>query len=930
MSSEDQSLKKYKVFLPRTDFSMKADLPTKEPKRVQRWHDDGTYKKVESQKKINNETQKGKGRKILHDGPPYANGAIHIGHALNKILKDIVVKSSWLDGYESPYVLGWDCHGLPIEHAVEKELGSKRRELSSAEFISLCRAYAQKWISSQMKGFQRLGVIGSFEAPYITMDPVYEAQTVRNLAKLFEVGLVTRKLKVVHWSYGARTALAEAEIEYENHETRAVYVAFPLDKTSLKTIVPSAEYHAAIAWTTTPWTLPSNRALTVHPRMEYLFLTIESKAFLVAKTLADQVNKDLFEGKAILGDPFLGITLEGQKAKHPWLIRDVPFLMGDHVTSEAGTGIVHTAPDHGVDDFLVAQHLGLFSYVGPDGKFTSEVPDQDLIGINVFKSNDLIIEKLLAKNMLLKVDKLVHSYPHCWRTKTPIIFRATEQWFIPMDTIPTNADASLRIQGLKAIQTTIWVPQDGQTRIYSMVDKRPDWCISRQRSWGTPITVLKHKITSEPYVHPLIFERAAKVIEKEGVEAWSKIQIEDLCLDLPINSNDYIKETDILDVWMDSGISASVITTTHPELEASDMGQFIYFEGSDQHRGWFHSSLLFNLAVSKRAPYHTVVTHGFVLDGQGQKMSKSLGNVITPDTVLAKYGADIIRWWAATSDYQQDVRISNEIMDRSADSYRKIRNTIRFILGSLDGFDPKRDYIHISERSSLDQWIISRASKTSQEVIQSYRGFDFINVARTLLNFCQIELSNRYFEIIKDTLYCDSIDDPKRRGYQSSLYDLSKLLIKCFAPIVPFTAEEAWEHIPSSAAHASVFQDEFEELLVTGNVPFEFWDTFWEFKSQVHAALEPYRAQKLIGTSLDAHILINPALVRMAEASKITNSLSDLLVCSEIGMLDNQAQFKIEVHSGSKCPRCWKRHKPLEVYSSEPLCNRCTQVDNAV
>ena len=615
--SEQAPVKKYSVFLPKTDFPMKADLPQREPKRLERWkaldsQGRNLYARIEAKRRTDNAAGLGKGREVLHDGPPYANGAIHMGHALNKILKDVVVKSRWMEGYESPYVPGWDCHGLPIEHAVEKDLGPKRRELSRAEFLQKCRAYAQKWIDTQRTAFQRLGVLGAWEQPYVTMDPRYEAETVRHLAKLFESGSVTRKLKVVHWSYGARTALAEAEVEYADKTSPAITVAFPVADAEARRLELPVPLFVPI-WTTTPWTLPSNLAVAMHPDFEYAIVRAGERHYIVAVPLREDFAKklgvELHTVEIRRGKEFQTLV-----ARHPWIDRDSPVLLADYVTADTGTGLVHTAPDHGVDDFNLAHHLGLLQLVGPDGKFLPAVNDPELEGKNIFDANPLVVERLKNDGSLLHVDMLTHSYPHCWRTRTPILFRATEQWFITMDSELTGKGRSLRELGIEGVEQTQWIPAQGQNRISAMIAGRPDWCISRQRAWGTPITVLRCEACGEPLVAPSVFEAAALAIEQGGIEAWSELSVESL---LPAGSTCrcgsqvFQKETDILDVWIDSGVSASVVCESHPELKRSDYGQFIYLEGSDQHRGWFHSSLLFNLAATGTKPYKQVVTHGW-------------------------------------------------------------------------------------------------------------------------------------------------------------------------------------------------------------------------------------------------------------------------------------------------------------------------------
>lgn len=963
--SEQAPVKKYTVFLPKTDFPMKADLPQREPKRLERWKAEGLYARIEARRRADNAAGKGKGREILHDGPPYANGAIHMGHALNKILKDVVVKSRWMEGYESPYVPGWDCHGLPIEHAVEKDLGPKRRELSRAEFLQKCRAYAQKWIDTQRTAFQRLGVLGAWEQPYITMAPRYEAETVRHLARLFESGSVTRKLKVVHWSYGARTALAEAEVEYADKTSPAITVAFPVEAQSgLDFIRRFGDRLLAAAgnkpvelflpiWTTTPWTLPSNLAISVNPDMDYQLLVRPSggptlQVVVVATALAEDLAKkmqvDAFSSTANHSEPFKGSELKGLAGRHPWLNRRSPILLGAHVTAEAGTGLVHTAPDHGVDDFnVVAFHnhsqpeleekLGLLQLVGPDGKFLPAVDDPELEGKNIFDCNPLVVEKLRRIGALLHEESLTHSYPHCWRTKTPILFRATEQWFITMDSELAGKGRSLRELGLAGVEGTQWVPAQGQNRIHAMIAGRPDWCISRQRAWGTPITVLRCEACGEPLVDRTIFETAATAIEQGGIEAWADLPVERLVpagAACTCGSAAFQKETDILDVWIDSGVSASVVCESHPELGRADYGNFIYLEGSDQHRGWFHSSLLFNLAATGTKPYKQVVTHGFVLDGKGQKMSKSLGNVITPEEILKTLGADILRWWAASSDYSEDIRISKEILDRSADAYRKTRNTLRFLLGALADFDPATDAVAESGLAPLDRWVLAAFGRMAGEVRDAYTRFEFHRATQALLGFCQLELSGRYFEIIKDRLYCDALDSPRRRSCRHACWELAKGLSALLAPVMSFTADEAWEQIPG--CEGSVHEQRFPEA--KGGAVDPRWDRLWEVREAVQAAMEPHRAAKTVGTSLDAAVAVT--LGSQADwdlLDAIGESLDDLFVVSSLARSADPSAIApvvaVAPHDGEKCPRCWNRKGGQGTGEDAALCGRCATVVGA-
>ena len=924
----DPTKKRYTVFLPRTDFPMKAELPQREPKRVERWKAEGVYEQVEAKRRADNAAGTGRGRKILHDGPPYANGAIHMGHAMNKILKDMVVKSLWLDGYESPYVPGWDCHGLPIEHAVEKDLGPKRREMSRTEFLAKCRTYAQKWVDAQSLGFQRLGVMGTWSEPYITMAPKYEGAVVRLLGQLFKCGAVNRKLKVVHWSYGARTALAEAEVEYADRTSAAITVAFPVaDAEALRMHLPTPLFLPI--WTTTPWTLPANLAIAMHPDMEYAVVKADDRYYLVAVPLLETFQKNL--GITLhIKEIRKGIAFQSLKARHCWLDRDSPVLLADYVTADTGTGLVHTAPDHGVDDFNLAHHLGLLQLVGPDGRYTAAVNDPELEGRNIFDCNALVVDRIRASGALLHEETLVHSYPHCWRTKTPIFFRATEQWFITMDDELTGKGKTLRELGLEGVDATTWVPAQGRNRIYAMIAGRPDWCISRQRSWGTPITVLRCSECGEPLVLPELFEQAAVAIEERGVEAWAELPLEQL---LPKGSvcarcsgTEFQKETDILDVWIDSGVSAAVVCATHSQLTPDDYGKFIYLEGSDQHRGWFHSSLLFNLAATGEKPYKTVVTHGFVLDGKGQKMSKSMGNTVTPEEILKTLGADILRWWAASVDYNDDVRISKQILERSADAYRKIRNTLRFLLGALADFDPAKDQVPEAQWSPLDQWVWASFGRLADQVTDAYRNFQYLDVTQSLHGFCQLDLSGRYFEIIKDRLYCDDLDSARRRSCRSVCWRLAQGLATHLAPVLSFTSDEVWENIPGVAGH--VFEQRFPEG--SGAAASPDWERFWQIREAVQGAMEPYRAAKTIGTSLDADVRLILDEGDRALLGRLGEAAEDLLVVSGLGLEPGpDLQVEVATHGGVKCPRCWNHKGGHGQGEDADLCPRCSDVVRA-
>jgi isoleucyl-tRNA synthetase len=682
-------------------------------------------------------------------------------------------------------------------------------------------------------------------------------------------------------------------------------------------------------WTTTPWTLPANLAIAMHPDMEYAVVKADDRYYLVAVPLLETFQKNL--GITLhIKEIRKGIAFQSLKARHCWLDRDSPVLLADYVTADTGTGLVHTAPDHGVDDFNLAHHLGLLQLVGPDGRYTAAVNDPELEGRNIFDCNALVVDRIRASGALLHEETLVHSYPHCWRTKTPIFFRATEQWFITMDDELTGKGKTLRELGLEGVDATTWVPAQGRNRIYAMIAGRPDWCISRQRSWGTPITVLRCSECGEPLVLPELFEQAAVAIEERGVEAWAELPLEQL---LPKGSvcarcsgTEFQKETDILDVWIDSGVSAAVVCATHSQLTPDDYGKFIYLEGSDQHRGWFHSSLLFNLAATGEKPYKTVVTHGFVLDGKGQKMSKSMGNTVTPEEILKTLGADILRWWAASVDYNDDVRISKQILERSADAYRKIRNTLRFLLGALADFDPAKDQVPEAQWSPLDQWVWASFGRLADQVTDAYRNFQYLDVTQSLHGFCQLDLSGRYFEIIKDRLYCDDLDSARRRSCRSVCWRLAQGLATHLAPVLSFTSDEVWENIPGVAGH--VFEQRFPEG--SGAAASPDWERFWQIREAVQGAMEPYRAAKTIGTSLDADVRLILDEGDRALLGRLGEAAEDLLVVSGLGLEPGpDLQVEVATHGGVKCPRCWNHKGGHGQGEDADLCPRCSDVVRA-
>ncbi|MFB3108090.1 MAG: isoleucine--tRNA ligase, partial [Candidatus Binatia bacterium] len=739
---------------------MRANLPQNEPLQVEKWQQNKTYFKMI-------EGNKGKEKYILHDGPPYANGNIHLGHALNKILKDIIVKYKSMTGFVAPYIPGWDCHGLPIELQVEKSIGrAKKKSLGKAEVRKLCREYAEKYISIQREEFKRLGILGDWEHPYRTIDYTYEAQEIRELGKLIAVGSLYRQKKPVYWCPSCVTALAEAEVEYEEHTSPSIFVKFAVKDPKEKFSPDSAKGSYFVIWTTTPWTLPANQAIAVHPELQYRHVKTPVGGLILAQDLIPSLMETFGFNKAdyqVTRGTWAGEELEGIVCRHPWIDREVKIILGDFVTQDQGSGCVHIAPGHGQEDYEVGQRYGLevSAPVDSEGKFTRDAGD--LAGEFVFKSDRKIIDRLQEKGALLKEEKLTHSYPHCWRCKKPVIFRATEQWFVSME------KNNLRRRSLEAVDQVKWIPHWGRERIRGMLEGRPDWCISRQRSWGVPIPIFYCKQCQQPLLNQELCEHIASIFAKEGSDAWFIRSIDQLippglqCTEC--GGKDFSKEEDILDVWFDSGVSHAAVVELYPELSAR---ADLYLEGSDQHRGWFHTSLLTSVGTRGQAPYRSALTHGFTLDGAGRKMSKSLGNVIAPQETIKSFGADILRLWVSAEDYRDDVRISKEILNRLVEAYRKLRNTARFLLGNLYDFDPEKDTVEPKNLTELDRWILHRTQQLLGECREAYENFEFHTVYHRLNNFCSVDMSARYLDIVKDRLYCGRADSLDRRSAQTA------------------------------------------------------------------------------------------------------------------------------------------------------------------
>ena len=903
---------KYKLNLPDTSFPMRGNLAKREPSWVANWNKSNTYKKIRN-------VRAGKTKYILHDGPPYANGDIHIGHAVNKILKDFIIKSKTLSGYDAPYVPGWDCHGLPIELVIEKKYG---KNIDADKFRHLCREYALEQVEKQKKDFERLGVLGDWSNPYLTLDKRTEANTVRSLAKIYANGFLYQGSKPVHWCIECGSALAEAEVEYEDKTSEVVDVTFILDQKNSETIFSEANNKpvAAIIWTTTPWTLPANEAISVNPKLNYGLYELSDKYVILATDLAEN-NLLKYKQPIKLINNFKGKELEGLLFKHPFLNKTVPIVCGDHVTTEAGTGLVHTAPAHGIDDYVVGSkyNLPVENPVDEYGKFKRDVPH--VAGLSVWDSNTVIIALLKSKNALVFDEKYTHSYPHCWRHKIPIIFRATHQWFIGMNN-KNNNQHSLRNLSDDAVSNTNFFPSWGKARLETMIKNRPDWCVSRQRNWGVPITMFLHKETSEPHPDTLLFfEKIAKMIEKDGIDAWFNLDIQNF---LGKDAKDYKKVSDTLDVWFDSG-------TTHESvlLQRDDLSPQadLYLEGSDQHRGWFQSSLLTSCAMNEKAPYKALLTHGFVVDGQGYKMSKSKGNVIAPQKIMDQYGADILRLWVATTDYSGELNISDEILKRVADSYRRIRNTLRFLCANLEDFDYKKHLVEPNEMLSLDRFAIYKVDELQSVILDHYEKFEFYLAIQKFVAFCSEELGGFHLDILKDRLYTTSEDSFARRSAQTSLYHISHSLMRVMAPVLSFTAHELWEVLCNEKDH-SIFTDYWYELPKHGlsNEDINDWNNIIKVRAEVNKRIEEVRESGKIGSSLQAQLRINANKDIMESLTRFKDDLKFIFISSDvtINLHDDDLNIEATPSPYKKCERCWHYAESVGQNKEHPsICKRC-------
>lgn len=918
--------------LPQTDFPMRANLPQREPDYLNKWEEMDIYNK---QLKKNS----GRPKYILHDGPPYANGGIHLGTSLNKVLKDIVVKYFSMKGYETPYVPGWDTHGLPIEQRAIKELGLKRHEVGPVKFRQACKGFAMKYLDIQRQAFKRLGVRGDWENPYITLNPEFEARQIEVFGEMAKKGYIYKGLRPVYWCPDCETALAEAEIEYAEDSTLSIYVKFPIkdDKGKLKSVLPSLEKTYFVIWTTTTWTLPGNLAICLNADFEYGVVKAGDEYYVMAVELTDKVMKVAgIENYEIIAK-FQGSELEFIDCQHPFLDRNSVIILGDHVTLEAGTGCVHTAPGHGAEDFHVCQKYKIPVIVPVDdkGHLTKEAGKFE--GLYYEKANGAIIEELKAGNYLLAAEKIVHQYPHCWRCKDPIIFRATEQWFASIE--------GFRKEALDAIKTVKWVPGWGEERITSMIRDRGDWCISRQRIWGVPIPIFYCKDCGKEIINDETIQAVVNLFKEKGSDAWYEVDPKDILpaqVKCGCGGTEFKKETDIMDVWFDSGSSHAAVLETNENLHwPADM----YLEGSDQHRGWFQSSLLTAVATKGKAPFKTVLTHGYVIDEERRKMSKSLGNGIDPMDVIKEYGADILRLWVASSDYTTDIKISNDLLKQLSEVYRKIRNTWRYILGNINDFNPDRDSVSYDEMNELDKWALLKLNSLIKKVDEAYSTYEFHTMFHAIHNFCVVDMSNFYLDIIKDRLYTSKPDSKDRRAAQTVMYEILEASVLMLVPVLAFTTEEVWQFMPHRSTHDTdsvqmndmpLISDKYIDAKLE-----EKWDRILDIRSDLSKALELARASKLIGSSLNAKLTVyvddkNYDFIKSFEDDALTifivsgfelKKASEAPADAFVGEVVPGLKVVVSQAPGEKCERCWMYTESVgkdEKHST--LCSRCAEV----
>ena len=917
------------VNLPRTDFPMKGDLAKREPQMLADWNERDLYGQIRK-------AAAGRPQFLLVDGPPYANGDIHIGHAVNKVLKDIIVRSKTLAGFDAPYIPGWDCHGLPIEHQVEKKLGKVGEKLTAAEFRKACREYALQQVDSQRRDFRRLGVLADWDRPYLTLDPRFEAEQIRGFARIVHNGHLLRGYKPVHWCLDCRSALAEAEVEYADKTSIAVDARFE--------VVDSAAFYQRIGvpvgapvsipiWTTTPWTLPANQAVALGGELPYALVSVEQDqgtvVLVVAEALADAALRRYGGRPGTTLARFNGAVLEGIKLRHPFYPREVPVILADYVTLDTGTGAVHTAPAHGQDDFQsgLRYHLPVDNPVDARGVYVSGTPL--LAGVHIKEGNERVVELLRESGRLLHAEKFQHSYPHCWRHKTPLIFRATPQWFISLD------QQHLREASLAAIAGVQWIPQWGQERIEGMISGRPDWCISRQRTWGVPIPLFIHRETGELHPDtPALLESVARTMETQGIDGWFELDPAKL---LGTAAADYDKVMDTMDVWMDSGMVHHCLAQSRPEIS---FPADLYLEGSDQHRGWFQSSLLTAVAIEGRAPYRAVLTHGFTVDEKGRKMSKSLGNVVAPQSVMNTLGADILRLWVASSDYSSEMNVSQEILKRMADSYRRMRNTTRFLLGNLDGFDPARHALPVTSLVAVDRWALKRTAELQKEIVTAYGTYEFHRVYQQLHNFCVVDLGSFYLDVIKDRLYTTPATGLPRRSAQTALWHIAEAMVRWFAPILSFTAEEIWRFLPGERAGSVLLSTWHEVPEVPDLGAAEVgWASLQGVRETAARALEAQREAGAIGSGLDAGLTIYADGALRAQLEQLGDELRFLFITSSAavragsdypahalaGQAGTENYWVVAAPvSDSKCVRCWQLRPDTGSSATHPeLCGRC-------
>lgn len=912
--------------LPSTPFPMKANLAQREPQTLARWQKEDIYQLIRA-------ARQGCEKFILHDGPPYANGSIHLGHAVNKTLKDIIVKSKTLSGFDSPYVPGWDCHGLPIEHQVEKKIGKAGVKVDHKTFRQKCREYASKQVEGQKKDFIRLGVFGDWDNPYLTMDFTFEADIVRALGKIAENGHLQKGFKPVYWSVVGGSALAEAEVEYHEKTSFSIDVRFPvLEAGNLEPRMPELGGEgplSVVIWTTTPWTLPSNQAVSLNADLDYVVAQVGGERLLIAEALLESVmSRAAIEDYRVVGK-VKGQALEHLQLQHPFYDRVVPVILGDHVTTEAGTGAVHTAPDHGMEDFLVGQQYGIgtLNYIDAHGVFRDDV--EFFSGQHVYKVDEPVIEVLEERGALLHVGKITHSYPHCWRTKTPLIFRATPQWFISLT--QNNLLGAVK----DAIKNVKWLPAWGQARIEGMVDSSPDWCISRQRTWGAPIALFVHKDTQALHPKtPELVEAVAQLIEKEGMDAWFDLDPAEM---LGADADQYEKVTDTLDVWFDSGVTHYAVLSRREDLR---FPADLYLEGSDQHRGWFQSSLKTAMAIHGEPPYKEVMTYGFTVDEKGRKMSKSIGNVITPDEVIKDLGADVLRLWVAATDCSSEMHVSKEILSRASDSYRRIRNTARYFLSSLNDFDPATHSVAPEEMLALDRWAVDRAAALQAEILDAYNRYQFHVIYQKLHNFCVVDMSSFYLDIIRDRQYTGRADSLPRRSAQTAIYHIVEAFVRWIAPILCFTADEIWQLLPGDRSQP-VFAARWYELFrlpADETLDAPYWQRIVQAKEAVNKVIEAKRKAGEIGSSLECEVTLYADEAWQRDLGRLGGELHFVLITSAASVEDLEAatdaesselpglKLTVRKTDNQKCPRCW--HYAADIGSSPAhpeICGRCVE-----